>query len=142
MTVRSGRVDVEGLSDFRRSLREVDRELPKELRAALRRDVADPVAGQVQTRVPVKSGAWRKAIRGGATQSAAYIQWGRAKVPYAGWLEFGGKRRGGRNSVAYRNRVSTGRYVWPTVRSNEDRAAEATLQAMDRTMRRARAFMD
>ena len=130
-------VGIEGLGEFRRALKQVDRELPKQLRAAMRSEVADPVAEKVKSRVPVRSGRWLKAIRGGATQRTAYVQWGRASVPYAGWMEFGGgipnKRSGKRKAgkpFRYRTFVQEGRYVRPTVGDEAVRAGNAAEKAM------------
>ena len=138
-------VGIEGLGDFRRALKNVDRELPKELRARMRSDVADPVAALVKARVPVRSGRWRKAIRGGATQRVAYVQWGRASVPYAGWMEFGGgipnKRSGKRKAgkpFRYRTFVQEGRYVRPTVGDESARAGDAAEKALLEVMASAK----
>jgi len=127
-------VGIEGLGEFRRALKQVDRELPKQLRAAMRSEVADPVAEKVKSRVPVRSGRWLKAIRGGATQRTAYVQWGRASVPYAGWMEFGGgipnkRNRTGRARVR-RPFVAEGRYVHPVVSAESVRAGNAAEKAM------------
>ena len=135
-------VGIEGLGDFRRALKNVDRELPKELRARMRSDVADPVAALVKARVPVRSGRWRKAIRGGATQRVAYVQWGRATVPYAAWMEFGGgipnkRSRTGRARVR-RPFVSEGRYVHPVVESESARAGNAAEKALLEVMASAK----
>jgi len=41
----------------------------------------------------------------------------KGEVPYAGWIEFGGIREGGRNSWAERPYVPQGRYLFPVAMS-------------------------
>lgn len=141
-------VQVEGLREFRSAIRKVDSDLPKDMRRAMRHDVADPVARRVRSRVPVgpgRGGHWRDIIRGGATQRNAYVQWGRAKVPYAGWVEFGGQlpsKASGRPARVRRPTVKDGRFVYPTVRENAPMAREAAARVLNQTMRRARLTLD
>lgn len=133
-------VEIEGLAEFRRALKRVDDDLPKDLRATMRRQVADPVALRVKSQVPVLTGTWRSTIRGGATARTAYIQWGRAKVPYAGWMEFGGQlpsQRSGRPARYVRRRVGRGYYVHPEVERARPLASAAAERALEQVMRRA-----
>lgn len=141
-------VEIDGLREFRRALKKVDKDLPKEMRATMRRMVADPIAAKIKTKVPVgpgKGGHWRDAIRGGATQRNAYIQWGKAKIPYAGWMEFGGQlpsKRSGKRARYMRPRADNGRWVYPTIEANREFAADAARKALDQTMSRARLALD
>lgn len=83
------KIKVEGMWEFRKALRAVDTDLPKLLRKGLN-TVAEQVADETASRVPVRSGALRDSIRPLSTQSEGRVVMGRARVPYAGWIEFGG----------------------------------------------------
>ena len=141
-----GQVEVEGLAEFRRALNQVDRELGKELRRTMKSEVAQPVAQRVRSRVPVRSGAWRKEIKPFATARAAGVQWGRAKVPYAAWMEFGGGIPNKRNRTGSprisRKFLAGGRYVHPTVEESASDALGAAQGALDAVMRRAQLVLD
>lgn len=76
--------------------------------------IADQVAAAVRGRVPRDSGALAAAytaepIAGGVAVGIP----SKDDVPYAGWIEFGGSREGGRNSTAERPYVPEGRYLFP-----------------------------
>lgn len=129
-----GAVEVEGLREFRRAVKQVSSDLEKDLKRAMKADVAQPLAEKVKSEVPTRSGRWRGVIRGGATAKNAYIQWGKAKVPYAAWREFGGKLPQG-PKLPFRK---GGRFVHPTVESNREQAGEAAATVLEQTMRRAR----
>lgn len=141
-------VEIEGLAEFRRALKKVNQDLPKDMRATMRREVADPVAMRVRAKVPVgpgKGGHWRDTIRGGATQRNAYVQWGRAKIPYAGWMEFGGQlpsKRSGKPARYVRRRVGRGYYVHPEVERARPLAGQAAQRALQQVMRRAQLTLD
>lgn len=134
VSVAQGAVEVEGLREFRGAVKKVSKDLDKELKRGMKTDVAQPIADEIKGKVPVRSGRWRSVIRGGATTKAAYVQWGRAKVPYAAWREFGGKVPQG-PSLPFRK---GGRFVHPTVESNRDQATDAAATVLEQTMRRAR----
>ena len=137
-------IQVDGLKELKKQLREVDASLTKELRRELR-SVSQTAERAIRSNVPVgpaRGGHWRTAIRAGATPTSAYVTWGRASVPYAPWLEFGGTLRrrrpvsGGFTSIP-RTRTPQGRYVFPVVRRLQpllERQAEA---ALDRVIRKA-----
>lgn len=129
-----GAVEVEGLREFRSAVKRASKDLDKELKRAMKTDVAQPLAEDIKAKVPVRSGRWRSVIRGGATTKNAYVQWGRAKVPYAAWREFGGKLPQG-PKLPFRK---GGRFVHPTVESNREQAGEAAANVLEQTMRRAR----
>lgn len=128
----AGAVHIDGFDEFRRAIRDVDRELPKQMRAGMRRWVADPVAARIRADVPRGPGRppghWYQEIRGGATQRAAYVQWGRRLV-YPPIVEFA-KKWGG---VPGR-----GRYVYPEIERSQELAARAAERVLDDVFRRAR----
>lgn len=104
-------IRIQGLNDFVRVLRDVDKELPKEVRKGFN-VAAEIVAADARLRVPVRTGALRASIRASSTQREARVTMGSAKVPYAGWIEFGGKVR--HNQRPY---VRKGRYLYSAYRA-------------------------
>lgn len=130
-------VEVEGLKEFNKALKKVSKDLSKDMRGEMRSEVADPVAAKIKARVPVKSGRWKKAIRGGATTKTAYVQWGKATVPYAPWMEFGGAIRPHVGQAIIRPYMKDGRYVYPTLWEERGRANEAAMNVLERSMKRA-----
>ena len=55
----------------------------------------------------------------------AELGFGGPEVPYAGWIEYGGFREGGRNSWAERPYLPGGRYFWPLASSAGDEVKAA-----------------
>lgn len=131
---RSGRgnevIRIEGSRELRRALNKVDKSYGRELRDRLRDKVAEPVAARIRAKVPAPTGWWRDRIKAGATQKAAYVQWGRASVPYAAPVEFGGWPRG-------REFVKEGRYVWPTAREKDPDIERAAVDVYEQVTRSA-----
>ncbi len=88
-------IQIVGLREVRRALRQVDEELPRELSRELKQRVAVPVATLIAARVPLgpgRKGHWRSEIRAGGNARGAYITWGRSAHRWRGWVEFGGDR--------------------------------------------------
>lgn len=163
-----GAVEVEGLREFRSAVKQVGPDLEKNLKRGMKTEVAQPLADEIKAKIPVRSGRWRSVIRGGATAKSSYVQWGRSKVPYAAWMEFGGgipnkrnrtsagreearqrQRAAGESLASLRNvkvrgaRISRpfkpgGRWVHPTVENNRETAREAAEKVLEDTMRQAR----
>lgn len=123
-----------GLADTVRALKQVDKELPKELRLGLNR-VVDVLVGLIRPKVPTLTGAARASIKSRSTQTVARIAVGGDKASYYPWLDFGGAV--GRNKSVRRSFVQEGRYVYPTLRENrneimqqlEDVTTEVTARA-------------
>lgn len=82
--------------------------------------VAEDVAGQTQTAVPVVTGALAASLTAKPvkrkTAKGAKTAMGKASVPYAGWIEFGGTRG--------REYVPEGRYLFPAAMEARDRVAQ------------------
>lgn len=131
-----GGVHIEGLRDLRRGLSVMDKELAKELRRELKK-VAEVGARAAKAAVPKRSGKWASKITAGATQQSAYVTWGRATVPYAGWMEWGGKKAQPRGGVAVRPRSGDGHYVHPAVKRVDPQLEKAAADALDAIARRA-----
>lgn len=107
------KVEFEGIGKFKKALKSVADDLPRELQAEFK-EVAVFIAGQIASVVPRgESGKARASVKPRATQTGASIRAGGASAPYMPWLDYGGKV--GRNKSIVRPFISTGRYVYPTI---------------------------
>lgn len=121
---------IEGLRDLQRALKALDGESQKKIRVALN-DVADTVAAGASRRVPVRTGKARASLRAQSSQREARVMGGSKKVPYYGWLEFGGTvGRVGAGGGAHRRYVAGGRYIYPAYAANREPIYKAVEQAM------------
>ena len=117
-------IKVEGLREFRSSLRKMDAGLPKTLRVAGNR-AANVVVDEAKPRVPRLTGRAAASIRVASTQASARIRAGSKRVPWFPWLDFGG--RVGRNKSVRRPFLKEGRYIWAAFADKRD-AVERELQ--------------
>ena len=133
MPVNAG-VEVIGLKEFRRDLRKIDPALQKTLRAELV-DIGKVIAEDAKADVPVRSGRARDSIKAGMSGNNAYIQGGKATVPYYAWLDFGGVLRptGGRTNTQVRDFRKDGRYIYPAI----DRARPMILDRAEKAFQNA-----
>ena len=106
-------IKVEGLREFSRRLRAMDRDLPKGLRIALNA-AAQTVVDEASPRVPRRTGRAADSLKPKSTRTLARVSGGSSRAPYYPWLDFGG-RVGRRNSVARPYRRD-GRYLYPAYR--------------------------
>lgn len=102
-------VRIEGLNEFRRGLKEMDRNLPKALRLAFN-DAADIVVSDARPRVARKTGRAARSVRARSTQSFARVSGGGNRAPHYPWLDFGG--RVGRRRSVRRPFLKEGRYIY------------------------------
>ena len=104
-------IRIDGLRAFSRSLRKVDRDLPKGLRVALNHAV-DVVIDAAIPHIPRRTGRAQASVKAKSTRTTARVGAGSAKAPYYPWLDFGG--RVGRNRSVKRPFFQDGRYLYPT----------------------------
>lgn len=102
-------INVEGLKEFTKALKAVDKDLPKALRLAFN-ESADLVVDDAKPTVPRRSGRASKSVRKSSTRTKARVSGGSKRVPYYGWLDFGGKS--GKDGAVYRQYRSDGRYIY------------------------------
>lgn len=114
-------IKITGLREFTRDLRKINADLPKVLRMA-NNDVAQLIVDWAKPKVPKKTGAAARTIRVASTRTEVRVREGSAKVPYAPWLDFGG--RVGRARSIKRSFYSDGRYLWPGLVANREAATE------------------
>lgn len=124
------RVRIDGLREFQRALRRADKDMPKQLRHEWN-DIAEDVAAEARSRVPVRSGALRESIRPQSQQRYGQVVMGRAAVPYAGWIEFGGRR------PHERDFVKAGRYLFPVADEMEQEIRRRSERMVDKLATRA-----
>ena len=122
----SSTVHVEGIRELRTALRRTNPELLKELRTELKR-AATPVANDARRRVNASiknrgrsTGRTRASIRVGVSGNKVYIAGGKSKVPYYGWLDFGGDLAptGRRSNYQTRTKLKKGRFLYPAIDAN------------------------
>jgi len=106
-----GKIEVTGLREFQRALKEMDAGLPKQLRIALNEASAE-VIDYARPRFPRKSGRAAGSLMARSSQREARVALGGRKAPYAPWLVYGGEgRRKGRPPA--RPFIRTGRDFGP-----------------------------
>jgi hypothetical protein len=130
-------VHVEGLAELRRALKDIGGlPLQKQLRGRFKQ-IGDEVAAEVRTRVPVRTGRARASVKSGVSGNKAYVQEGKATVPYMGWLDFGGtlKPVGGRKNTQVRPRPKGGRYLYPVINAKRGDITAAAAKAFEDTAR-------
>lgn len=110
MAVVMGAIKVDGLAQFSRALRQIDKDAPKQLRI-VGNQAAEVVAGRAKPRVPRSSGKAQRSIKASSTRTLSRVKGGGPRQPYYPWLEFGG--RVGRKRSVRRKFIKGGRYIYP-----------------------------
>ena len=89
------------------------------------RTAADPVAERTRQSLPNVSGVLAGDVRVSATRTGAAVRMGRASVPYAGPVDFGGW-------PGERAFVTKGRYLYPAASDLASKVAQLYGDAMNR----------
>lgn len=134
----AGAVRVEGLAELRKSLGQIGgKPLQKNFRGRMVKVGQTVLVPEIKAAMPVKTGRARSTVKAGASGNTAYVQEGSNAVPYPAWLDDGGvlKPTGGRRNTITRARVPGGRYVYPTIRRNQDRIVSEAAEAFEDTAR-------
>lgn len=118
-------VAIQGLSELKSALRELEGKVPKELAAGMKA-IALEIVPKVQAKMPFRLGNARKAVKASGTQRGASIKIGGDKALYGPWLDFGGAV--GRRKSIKRPFIQTGRYLYPTIAEEHG----ATIKAVDK----------
>lgn len=106
------RIGVEGLAEFNRGLRQLDKDAPKALRIGLN-EAATLLIDRTRPLIPRLTGAAAASLKAKSTRTSARVGVGGRRAPYYPWLDFGG-RTGPAKSVQ-RPFYSEGRYLYPTL---------------------------
>ncbi len=120
-------VQVTGLREFRRNLRELDRAAPRALRLAGNR-AAQLVVDEARPTVPRRSGRAAASIKTKSSQSVVRVVSGGNRAPYMPWLDYGGKV--GKNDTAARPFIADGRYVYPAFRRVREQFSSVLTEAL------------
>lgn len=102
-------INVEGLKEFTKALKAVDKDLPKALRLAFN-EASEMVVSDAKPKVDRLTGRAAKSVRKSSTRTKARVSGGSKRVPYYGWLDFGGKS--GKDGSVYRPYRTDGRYIY------------------------------
>lgn len=127
-------IKIQGLREFQAALKAMDGESQKKLKVALD-NVSEVVAAGAARRVPRRTGKAAASLRAQSSQREAKVVGGSKKVPYYGWLDFGG--RVGKDRSVSRPFVKSGRYLWPTVAANRQPLEKALQKALVELAREA-----
>lgn len=120
-------IAVQGLNEFVRNLKQIDRDLPKALRVAFN-GAADLVVKDARPLIATKSGKAKSTVKARSTQTASRVVGGGNKAPYYPWLDFGG--RVGKNKSVRRPFITHGRYIYNAFYDNQPRYAELLEQGL------------
>lgn len=141
-------IRAEGMREFLAAMKKTDAEAPKAIKAGFN-VAAEVVAAEARRRAPVysgpagkltkkgtpvRAGALRDSIRVASTQKAAQIREGSRSVLYAGFIDYGNKRRHGRG-VGRRDSnprpfIPTGRIMYPAFEAKRAEVAELVGDAL------------
>lgn len=117
-------IRVDGLRELQQSLRNLDGESQKKLRLVLN-VAADLVVTRARTRTPKLTGRAARSIRRQSSQREARVKAGGAKVPYFGWLDYGGKiQRWPEGQPLVRQFKPEGRIIYPAFDDQRDEVFE------------------
>lgn len=122
-------IKIEGLAEFRRDLRKLDREADKELRGNIRAG-AEKVLREAQADAPRRSGALARSLKISVTAKRASIY---SNLPYAPVVHWGGtiKPRG------VEIRFKRTEFISGAAERGADRLAEDIAQGVERAALRA-----
>jgi hypothetical protein len=112
-------IQIAGLKEFQKALKDMDRDLPKQLRVALN-SASELVIDYARPKVPSRSGRARGSLKVRSSQKAARIAAGGTRAPYYPWLDFGGTTPKGGTRPFY----TKGRYVYPGLDANRDKITQ------------------
>lgn len=130
---------IKGLKEFQGALKATETGMQTELRVVFNR-AAETVAARARQKVPTTTGAAAASIKAMSGQREAKIVGGSAKVPYYGWLDYGGKV--GRKGNTVRPFRRAGRYLYPAFNAYRDQVAADVSQGLADLAGRAGLQMD
>jgi hypothetical protein len=128
------KVEVRGVRELRKALKDVGGDAPKELAAGLA-EAAEIVARVARPRVPVRTGRAVGSIKVRKQSAGAALAVGGTAAPYYPWLDFGGKV--GRNKSIRRPFVHGGRYIYPALADTRDEVNAKVDDVLKRMAERA-----
>lgn len=133
------KVYVTGLAETRKYLRTFAPELVPVMRDELKTIVNTTTVPAIKSKMPARTGKARSSVRAVSSGNLILVAAGGARVPYFGWLDWGGEIRGagrGRNLVISRPRSRSGRYIYPGIASTNMQLVESVGKAVDQMINR------
>lgn len=130
----SGGITVRGLSEFEAALGALENTAPKALSVALA-GCTDLVLTDARRRVPTRSGRARGSLAVRLLDQSATVVGGGSRVPYFGWLDFGGSV--GRRHSVRRPYLANGRYIYFAHEGVKARYGELLAAALSDAVRAA-----
>lgn len=128
------RIEITGLREFQRALKEMDAGLPKLIRVALN-EASGLVISYARPRIPKKSGKAAGSLKVRSSQRQARIAAGGTRAPWYPWLDYGGAV--GIGGSVKREFRKEGRYIYPGLRENQDEITAAMEKALTELARTA-----
>lgn len=104
------KIEVKGLREFQRALKDMDAGLPKQLRLALN-EASGVIIDYARPRFPRRSGTAAASLKARSSQREARVALGGRRAAYAPWLDFGGQGRI-KGRPPKRDFIKSGRYVY------------------------------
>lgn len=138
----AAQVEIVGLSDFLRDLKQLPDHVQKEFATGMK-DVAEVVARDAAKRVPSQSGNAIGSIVSKGTPTGATVGEGGSSAPYMAWLDFGSRTpRSGNSRMEGPWRGSGagpkgGRFIYPAIEAKTPEIIEAAGKVVDKAARQA-----
>jgi hypothetical protein len=111
-------IRIEGIKEFQKSLRAVDRDMPKRLRLVLN-DAAAVVIDWAVPRVPRVTGRAVASVKAKSSQRESRVAIGGRRAPYMPWLDFGGEGKV-KGRPGPRPFIKKGRYLYAGLDATHD----------------------
>lgn len=111
-------IRIDGLKEFQKALRDIDRDLPKQVRVTLNR-ATEVVIHWAEPKIPRLTGRAAASVKAKSSQREARVSIGGRRAPHMPWLDFGGEgKRPGR--PARRPFIPKGRYLYAGLDATRD----------------------
>lgn len=127
-------IKIEGLREFQAKLKALDGESQKKLRLVFNH-AAEIVAAGAKRLSPVKTGHLRASIKPQSGQREAKVVEGNAKVPYAGFIDFGGHVGKGRvgtgTGSVVRPFFKEGRMLYPSYYAHRPEVERSLIEGLN-----------
>jgi hypothetical protein len=116
------KIQVQGLREFQKALKDMDAGLPKMMRLVFN-EAAGVVVDYAKPRIPNVTGRARASVKLRSTQRAVRIAVGGSKAPWFPWLDFGGQGRV-KGRPVHRPFLKEGRYIYAGLRVKRDEVTQ------------------
>jgi hypothetical protein len=131
----SAKIEISGLREFQRSLRQMNANLPKQIRLIFNKAL-DLVVDYARPRFPRKTGRAAGSLKTRSSQREARVALGGARAPYAPWLDFGGQGRV-KGRPPHRPFIKGGRYVYRGLEVNRGKITDVMSEGLTELARGA-----